>query len=227
MVNHPIVIGIASLIPGLGYLMLGKVRKAVYVWLALLCAALVYVFSPFDFLWEIAAITFLGIWFAQIVWASRDAALEKRIASGQVSPARETLGPASAPPLGLSRKEKQAFQMRETVKSQIGMGENLGPVVTVMDRAQASIYTRMFYLGVVDTGVVVVELSMGGKPKGVQRIERVKVTGVEFKKGMLTDRLRLHHSDQKKPTTFYSQRPFREQMQAFASAVGAWQGLSQ
>jgi hypothetical protein len=107
------------------------------------------------------------------------------------------------------------------------MGENLGPVVTVMDRAQASIYTRMFYLGVVDTGVVVVELSMGGKPKGVQRIERVKVTGVEFKKGMLTDRLRLHHSDQKKPTTFYSQRPFREQMQAFASAVGAWQGLSQ
>jgi hypothetical protein len=66
--------------------MLGKARKAIYVWLAMLSAALVYLFSPIEFLWDVAAIAFLGIWFAQLVWASRDAALERRIASGQVAP---------------------------------------------------------------------------------------------------------------------------------------------
>jgi hypothetical protein len=221
--NHPIIVGIASLVPGLGYLMLGKLRSAVYVWLAMLSAALVYLFSPIDFLWDVAAIAFLGIWFVQLVWASREAALERRIASGQVAPAREAMAPVATPPPGLSRKEKHAFQIRETVKAQIGLGENLGPVVTVMDRSRASIYTSMFYLGVVDSGLVVVLLSMGSTPKSVQRIERGKLAGFEFKKGMLTDRIRVRISGQKRPTTFYSQRPFREQMQALASAVEAWE----
>jgi hypothetical protein len=86
IMNLLIVVGIASLVPGLGYLMLGKTRKAIYVWLAMVSAALVYLFSPIEFLWDVAAIVFLGIWFAQLVWASRDAALERRIASGQVAP---------------------------------------------------------------------------------------------------------------------------------------------
>jgi hypothetical protein len=96
-----------------------------------------------------------------------------------------------------------------------------------MDRARASIYTGMFYLGAVDSGLVVVELFMSGRPKSVQPIERGRITRLELKKGLLTGRVRIHLSGQKRPTKFYTQRPFRGQMQALASAVEVWQGRPQ
>jgi len=224
-VNHPVVIGIASLVPGLGYLILGELRKAVYVWLGMLTCALVYFFSPFEFLWDLAAIAFLGIWFVQLVWASREAGLMRRIATGQAAPARETQ--AAAPPSGLSRKERHAFELREMVKAQVGLGENVGPVVSVMDRSQASIYTGSYALGVVDSGLVIVEMSMSNKPKSVERIGRERISRVEFKKGALTDRLRIRVSDRKRPIQFFAQRTFREHTQAVASALEALQNKPQ
>lgn len=85
----------------------------------------------------------------------------------------------------------------------------------------------MFYLGAVDSGLVLLELSMRGKPKSVQRIEREQITGLEFKKGLLTDRIRIHVAGQKRPRALYSQRLFREQIQAIASTVAAWTGPPQ
>lgn len=99
--KHPLLIGVASLIPGLGYLMLGQARKALNVWMGLLIAVLVYMFSPIELLWDLAVVAFLGIWIAQIVWAGREAALERRIVSGEVAAARESAVSAPAPPPGL------------------------------------------------------------------------------------------------------------------------------
>lgn len=58
-VKHPVLVGIASVIPGFGYLLLGNLRSAVYVWLGLLMAVLVYFFSPVEILWDVAVIAFL------------------------------------------------------------------------------------------------------------------------------------------------------------------------
>jgi hypothetical protein len=223
--GHPIFVGIASLVPGLGYILLGEVRKAFYVWLGMLTCALVYLFSPFEFLWDVAAIAFLGIWFVQLVWASREAGLMRRIASGQAAPARESL--AAAPPSGLSRKERYAFELREMIKAQVGLGETVGPVVSVMDRSRASIYTGSYTLGVLDSGLVIVEMSMSIKPKSVDRIGRERINRVEFKKGMLTDRLRIRLSDRKRPVQFFAQRAFREHMQVVASALEGLQNKPQ
>jgi hypothetical protein len=220
-VTHPVVVEIASLVPGLGFLILGQPRKALYIWAALLTCALVYLFSPFEFLWDVAAIAFVGLWFLQIVWAGREAGIKRRIASGQVSEAKEVA--ALAPPPGLSRVDRYLFGLRETIKAQVRMGEQVGPVASAMDRSRASIYSGVYTLGVVDSGLVIVQMSMGNKPKSVERIEADKINRVEFKQGVLTDRIRIHISDRKRPLQLYSQRAFREQMQAVASALAAGQ----
>lgn len=44
--------------------------------------------------------------------------------------------------------------MREMVKSQLGPGEKLGAVVSVMDQSRATLLTSVFYLAAVDSGLV-------------------------------------------------------------------------
>ena len=72
IMKHPIVIGIASIFPGLGYLLLGRYRHALYIFLFLISLCSLSVF-----LTEKAFYFFVVFWAVQIIFAVRTAQLEK------------------------------------------------------------------------------------------------------------------------------------------------------
>lgn len=112
--KHPILIGFLSIVPGLGYLVLGKFTKAIYVWAALVVSFFIFLFSPYNWLVEIAFFAMFIVWFYQIAWAYREAKESSRLEKGEVIEAKEVL--LSPAPPGLSRHEKQLYKVRETIK---------------------------------------------------------------------------------------------------------------
>lgn len=227
--KHPVLIGILSIMPGLGYLVLGKLTKAIYVWTGMVVSFFIFLFSPYDWLADIAFFAIIIVWFYQIAWAYREARESSRLEKGEVIEAKDvTLSPS---PDGLSRREKQIFKMRETIRAQLAPGQQVGPVMLVTDNARSSSGTAWYYLGVINTGLMLVKLSMRNKPKLVETISFTEIDSVEFKEPKLSfsDEMRFYIHDQKKPLRFFSARQFREQARQIASAVSqaiAPQGIS-
>ncbi len=159
------------------------------------------------------------MWFYQIAWAYREAKESSRLGKGEVIEAKEVL--LSPAPPGLSRQEKQLYKMRETIKAQLALGQQVGPVMMVTDKARSSSATGWFYLGVIDTGVMIVQLSMRNKPKLVETVPFTEIDRVEFKEPKLSfsDEIRFYFRDKRKPLRFFSARLYREQTKQFASAV--------
>lgn len=91
----------------------------------------------------------------------------------------------------------------------------------VTDKARSSSATGWFYLGVIDTGVMIVQLSMRNKPKLVESIPFTEIDRVEFKEPKLSfsDEIRFYFRDKRKPLRFFSARLYREQAKQVANAV--------
>jgi len=228
--KHPVLIGFLSIVPGLGYLFLGKFTKAIYVWTGLAVSFFIFLFSPYEWLAEIAFFAIFLVWFYQIAWAYREAKESDRLAKREVIEAKEViLNPALD---GLSRQERLIYKVRETIKAQLAPGQQVGQVMMVTDNPRSSSATGWFYLGVIDTGVMLVKLSIWNKPKFVESIPFAEIDRVEFKEPKLSfsDEIRFYLRDQKKPLRFYSARQYKEQARQIASAVSqsiATQGMSQ
>jgi len=217
--KHPVLIGILSIVPGLGYLFLGQFTKAIYVWAGLVVSFFIFLFSPSGWLEEIAFFAVLIVWFGQVFWAYREAKELSQMEKGEVIKAKDvTLSP---PPDELSRQERQIYKMRETLNAQLGPGQQVGPVMLVSDKARSSSATSWYYLGVISTGLMLVKLSMWNKPKLVETIPFTTIDKVEFKEPKISfnDEMRFYLRDQKNPLRFYSARQYKEEAKQVVNAV--------
>ncbi|HEV8378809.1 MAG TPA: hypothetical protein VGP99_08155, partial [Tepidisphaeraceae bacterium] len=122
--SSPIVIGLASIIPGLGFALLGKLRwsaNAFFLVVGLFAAGL---FVPSQFWGELCLRLAVAAWIGQIYYAVRWTSTKAKQESGEIVAPRET-GIISEAPAGSSRGERLAHKSAELIRQQLQPGEHL------------------------------------------------------------------------------------------------------
>ena len=193
--QSPFVVGLLSIIPGLGFFVLGQPKRGIGIIGIVGGLFLLANFFSIDFFSDLSIIAWIG----QIYYAVQTANLLKRQKSGEVVIPRETT-PIPPPPHGLSANERMAHKMRETVRQQLNLGEHLTDAVVAqtMPSIGSTVFSvRMYYVGLTEKALVIIEQDFMGKPADVKRIPLSEIKSSEYKKGLLTDSLVLDFGNKK------------------------------
>ncbi len=204
--QSPFTIGVLSIIPGLGFFVLGQLKRGVGIIGTLIGLFTFSLFIPSEFLSELSFQLFLITWIGQIYYAVQTAKLLKKQKSGEIIAPRETR-PIAPAPHGSSANEKLAHKVRETVRQQLDIGEHLIDAVFaqvlpsmgahILVGAAATFSTKSYYVGLTEKTLIMLEQDFMGKPINVKRISLSDLKSSEYKKGLLTDSLELGFGNKK------------------------------
>jgi uncharacterized membrane protein len=129
--QSPFAIGLASIVPGLGFLLLNKTRWAVNTFFLVIGLLIAGLFVP-DGIWSNILLDVCGlVWFGQGYYAVQSARLKIKQDKGEVVAPRD-VSPLSLPPSNLTRGEKLAFKVGETLRQQLLPGEFLKDAVLAL-----------------------------------------------------------------------------------------------
>lgn len=225
--QSPFVVGLLSIIPGLGFFVLGQPKRglgAIGIMFGLFVFAL---FVPSEFLGKMSFQFFILAWIGQIYYAVQTANLLKKQQSGETIVPREVM-PIAPAPHGLSANEKMAYKARETVRQQLNVGEHLIDAVVaqtlpsvgahVLIGAAAAFGTKMYYVGLTEKSLVMIEQDFMGKPADVKRVPLSDIKSSEYKKQWLLDSLILDFGKKKTVKLQVSYR-LRPQTQAIFAGL--------
>jgi hypothetical protein len=205
--KKPWVIGLLSIVPGLGFLVLGELGKGIGA-LVLTLLPLSCLFVPSE---TIAAIG-LGVsvipWTLQGIYAVIHAERQAQVENGTALPER----PVSIAPLppGASSFEKSLHKARKIVMPLLERGENLifampaaslaradgslsrEILLTLLTGGPSSEVTGVLYLGITEQDLVLVMLEgTASKPSELQRIPRSLISSVQHRQSLLDDNLTI------------------------------------
>ena len=143
-----------------------------------------------SFLTEKAFYFFVVFWAVQIIFAVRTAQLEK--SQGE----ENSLAPKESDeiliPNELSRKEKYLFKIRETLKLQLDIGENLiESLFATLEKY------RQYYLGLTNKHLVIIELDFLAKPLDVKKNPLSDLEKVLYNSGLLFEEITFHQTNGK------------------------------
>jgi hypothetical protein len=196
------VIGVLSMVPGLGLLVLGEVWKGLGAFflamLLLLC-----VFGPWEAVAGAGFALFLVVWIVQGVYAVVFAERRARTEAGLTLPEREV--PIAPLPPAASSGQKSLYKARQELLRLLQPDEHLQlamPAAT-MKRSDSSLLrelvlslltfgpmgemTGAVYLGVTEHDLVLVGRDMLGKPDELRRIPRSQISSVQSRESLLDD----------------------------------------
>jgi hypothetical protein len=182
-------------------------------------AALVALLSPWGILSTVSYYAALLVWALQSYYAVYEARLAARLASGQVERAHDGKD-IEPPPPHLNRFEKLAHKARELIGQQLDPNEFVKvafPAYSMSFWGGASSYTG-YYVGLLQNELVIVEADFWGKPASVRRVPISRVEAVEFRRGLLLDRLMLVIGGEK-PIRLQASRFLREYSQEIAESL--------
>ncbi len=215
--RSPFVVGLLSIIPGLGFVALGQWRRALGSFGVVFGLFVAFLFVPEGFLVDLFFNFAIFSWFGQIFWALQTVRLQKRQAAGEVAVPKESVN--SSPLPGLSFREQQLHKLNTKVLHQLNPGEQLAGSLVAQTMpslgklallgAAAFFTMRQFDVGLTQTSLVMIEQDMMGKPAGVRYIPLHQIKLTKYKKGLLVDKLTLEGVEDK-PTLFQINRVFRE-----------------
>jgi hypothetical protein len=178
--KNPWVIGLLSIVPGLGLVVLGEIQKGLGAFvLALL--GLVGTVAPWEILQGIGLAFFTIVWFYQGYYAFVVAQRLARAEAGLALPERQlAIAPLSP---GASSEEKALHDARQTVAQILRPDEHVRVALRGATLESLSIrhiiwillgnpYSRErdTYLGITDQDLVLVSTDPFGKPSGLRRI---------------------------------------------------------
>ena len=105
--NSVLTIGVASIMPGLGFWLLGQRQRAVIIGLVVLSLFVVFLIVPSRLTW----LVFLGAWVSQIYYAIDTAQLSRKLAQGGL----EVIGR----PSGVTKKDRGQARIRKIIQAQL------------------------------------------------------------------------------------------------------------
>lgn len=226
-IQSPIVVGIASLIPGLGFWLLGQRNRAIVtvtVVVGLGVLSILFREQPVSVL--MAGTSGLA-WLAQIIFSVQVATGLYHRSLGKMAPPREVNTRLFRRPSSLlSRHEANVLLGRNIAFQQLAPGERLLKAAIARTRipfgwlllaGPASFFAQSWYcLAMTQNGLILVQLDFLWKPLGLERLAFGEIEEARFELGWQTDRLRLRFSDGEK-LDFEVVHVFREEVQAMAS----------
>jgi hypothetical protein len=200
--KKPWVIGLLSIIPGLGMIVLGEVRKGIVAFIVTTIPFLAMLIPS-----ETVAVTGFSIgiiaWGVQMSYAVTLARQQELNQSGTALPVREeTLTP---PTSGASAEQIELDKLRRTVKQYLQPDEyvkvalpgtlNMQPLGSTLLKLFLALFggfpsndkAKQIYFALTEDDFVLIEPERSGKPADLQRIPLNHVSLVDFIQGALTD----------------------------------------
>ena len=203
--KSPFMIGLLSIVPGLGFFVLGKPRRGFWVIGILFSLLFIFLFTRSEFITSISFSLILIVWIGQIILASQSARLLKRQQAGEVAQPREKEKIVTPP--GLSLKEKGVYRIRETVRQQLNPGENLLEALVAQSGASVGAYAlfgafavfkmRQYYVGLTEESLILIEQDNFGNHADIKRIPLEDIKSSKLNKRILYDDLMLDLGDKK------------------------------
>jgi hypothetical protein len=166
-------------------------------------------FSPWQFISELLFILSIVFWVYQISTSIRLAQVIRSQGNDNSLTQLEEFEKVEYP-LELPRRERLQFKVRETLRQQLELGEELLGYI----HAMRGKYGGYYYLGLSSKYLIIVELDLFSTPLYVRRISRSDIDYVDHKQGMLNDRLVVRAKNLKK-TMFEVPFQFKDQLSAF------------
>jgi len=221
--KKPWMIGLLSIIPGLGLVVLGEFLKGLGVFI-LTCLAFMCLFVPWEIFVGIGLALGLILWGVQLWYAVVVAQRLYRAEAGLGLPVRQV--EAAPIPPGASLEELRHQKIRDTVMGLLAPDEHLNVAVNGSTGVRAfSLFdiifallggtalsgekVRQLYLGITDNELVLIETDAFGKPSRLQRIAFNEVSILKFKEHMLSDELTIDIGEGK-PLQLAVGRPLRQ-----------------
>lgn len=174
---YAIIVGLLSIIPGLGFFVLRSYRQAYFFFILVVGSILLWAISPWQELNEISAYIGFFSWLAQIFTSIQMAHTIKILDVDLESSLIEKMDKIQVPP-DRSGEEKSGFKERETVRRQLEFGENIvGTILGLRGRYCG------YYLGVSDRNLIIIAIDFFSQPIWSKKIPLADVEKVRHKKG--------------------------------------------
>ena len=202
--KKPWVVGVLSLVPGLGLIVLGRVVLGFALMAFMAILALVGSLDPSGVISPVALTVGLIVWIVQGYYAVVIAQRMARVYQGDSPPQRDVA--TVPPPSGASLREKRVSEARRAVTQLLSPGEELQVAIhgstdttpiglALLDLATGSSpapqQVRQLYVGITDDALVIVNVDAFGQPSEIQRVPLAQAKLVEYKQGMLSDQLAI------------------------------------
>jgi len=219
--TSPLLIGIASVIPGLGLWILGKRKHAVITGLVVLGTFFLFLFAPWEIIYNLSCNAMVFLWGMQIFYAVYDARMRTKIETGEMDAAKEAEA-VDYIPAHIPRKEKIVYKAKEVVRQQLNSGEHLEAAVwsQTMSVLRGMSSYKQFYVGLLTHHLIFIGLDFMGKPASVKRVSIEQLKEVRVKQGFVTDLLILSFGENK-PMKLKVPRNFRTEMELFQKKLSS------
>lgn len=201
--QSPFLIGLLSIIPGLGFFVLGKPRRGLGVLGILFVLLILFLFTSGNFITQLSFQFAILVYIGQIYLAAQSARMIKRQQAGELTMPREKT--KIEPPPGLSLKERGNYKMRETVRQQLNPGEELLEAVVAQSKFPtgsfvlfgpiAMLSMQQYYVGLTEDTLVMIEQDTFGKHVDIKRLPLADIKSSKFNKRMLYDDIVLDFGD--------------------------------
>ncbi|MBN1450903.1 MAG: hypothetical protein JW963_07805 [Anaerolineales bacterium] len=195
------VIAIASIVPGLGFLLLGERRRAAQAFIITLLGAVVafavYHATSIPLVQGIGLGAFLIPWSVQAQWAASSARLLDKQQENPNNTAKET-DMDDMPGSSFSQGKARVDRVEEIAIQQLEPGENLLAVIEVgRTEIEETSWARIehpfqsYYLALAEADLLIMEVDWSGIPISVDRIPRGQVEEIHYFPGLTKGRLTL------------------------------------
>jgi hypothetical protein len=188
----PIVVQLASLVPGLGFWLLGKWKEAIITELVVLISALFFFQSASSTASQVGFFTGVFTWVVSANIANYEARILKKIKTENYQKARDVKN-LPAPTTNIKRSERYAYKWEQMLKRQLDPGEHLVEFISATQRSfLGRMTTTGFYrLVLLENSLMFVILSIFNKPEIFRKVPFGKIESVEYKHGLVSDTLKI------------------------------------
>lgn len=202
--KKPWVVGVLSIIPGLGFLVLGEIRKGVIAFILTLLPFLA-IWTPWETIVIIGVTIGIIVWGVQIYYAVLLAQSRLREEAGEGLPVREVFLPPPSPEA--TKGEEALHNAKQIVSQHLRADENLQVAIrgiqgmqpigkTLLNIGEALLggypnveATNQAYLGATNNDFILIQTDALGKPASLERFPLQQVALIKYTEGTLTDEM--------------------------------------
>lgn len=190
--HHPLLISLASIIPGLGFVILKRYRTAAFMFFLVAGFLLLSMFSHDPYLNAMFFALALGFWIMQFSTSVRVArtvnSKDKNYSTVDLQEFKKVQAPSE-----LTRIEKLHLKIRGTLQQQLEEGETLIEWISGMSGK----YGGYYYLGLTNQHFLISELDMFSNPLYLMKVDFSAIEYVQTK-GILKNILVIRIKGEKK-----------------------------
>ena len=226
MTHSPLTIGFASIIPGLGFWLLGQRQRSMIVGLIVfgfLSVSFLFLGKPIG---QLSAQVFQLAWLAQLVFAVQIARANQRQLKGETQ-AAQPVPQFRKPATKLSGSQASEYLSREIARGQLQSGERIiktfigkkhvSPGQSALGASSTHFAASWYCVALTQSMLTLIELDFLWKPLDVKRVPFSDVVKAHLQTGWLnTDKIILYFGDGTVLELDIT-RSFRKQAQAIVS----------